>query len=159
MWCYVVVMNCPYCENPDSKVVETRENHRENVTRRRRECKGCGERYTTYERVETPSLTVIKKDGSKQRFKTEKLRSGVERSCKKRPVSEEDIDELVENIETDIRARGENTIESREIGDMVIEALKQLDEVAYVRYASIYKDYEDAASFEEEVKTLRTSTD
>ncbi len=152
-------MHCPYCENLDSRVVETRESGEENVTRRRRECTGCEERFTTYERVETPVLTVVKRDGSKERFKPEKMRSGIERSCKKRPVSADEIDAIVDEIASEVKARGESTIESRVIGDMVIEALKQRDEVAYLRYASVYNEFDDASSFEEEAKTLRTSSE
>lgn len=152
-------MRCPYCENADSRVVETRESPNDNVTRRRRECKGCEERFTTYERVETPSLTVIKRDGSKEKFKSEKIRSGIQRACKKRPVDAEKIDQAIAEIEADIKSRGEKTIESSEIGDLVIERLRGLDEVAYVRYASIYNSFDDLSSFEEEVKTLRTDSE
>jgi transcriptional repressor NrdR len=152
-------MNCPYCQHPDSRVVETRESGEENALRRRRECTDCDERFTTYERVETSSMTVIKSDGAKEAFKPEKMRAGIERSCKKRPVSGDEIDTIVDEIESEIKARGESTIESREIGDMVIEALKQRDEVAYLRYASVYNEFDDASSFEEEAKTLRTGSD
>lgn len=103
-------------------------------------------------------MAVVKRDGSKQRFKPEKIRAGIERSCKKRPVTEEQIDTTVNEIESEIKARGENTIESSEIGDLVIAKLKELDEVAYIRYASIYNSFEDLDSFEEEVKTLRTES-
>lgn len=176
MWCYVVVMNglyrlmnayqpvfhgdeimkCPYCENPGSRVVETRERGEQNVTRRRRECTECEERFTTYERVETPSLSVVKRDGTKEAFDPEKIRSGLERSCKKRPITADKIEEIVSDIESTVKARGETTIESKEIGDLVIDQLKEIDEVAYMRYASIYNSFEDLDSFEEEVKTLRT---
>ncbi len=149
-------MECPYCENPDSRVVETRESMKENVTRRRRECTGCEDRFTTYERVESPSLRVVKRDGSKEKFKPGKIRAGIERSCKKRPITADQIDDIVADLESTIKERGVNTINSSDIGDLVIERLKEIDEVAYIRYASIYNSFEDLDSFEEEVKTLRT---
>jgi transcriptional repressor NrdR len=102
---------------------------------------------------------VVKRDGSKEPFKTDKIRAGIERACEKRPVDDAAIDDIVETVATDVKARGESTIKSRVVGDMVIEALKQLDEVAYIRYASVYNEFDDVASFEEEAKTLQASSD
>ncbi|MDY6773678.1 MAG: transcriptional regulator NrdR [Candidatus Nanohaloarchaea archaeon] len=147
---YDNIMNCPHCEASESRVLETRENTTDGATRRRRECKDCGERFTTYERVESPSLTVIKSDGSEEPFQREKLKEGIEKACQKRDVSQDDI-------ETGLRASGRERIESSEIGDRVVEELKQVDEVAYVRFASVYNSFEDVSAFEEEVETLKTN--
>lgn len=151
-------MQCPYCDETDSSVVETRFNRGENVTRRRRECNSCGERFTTYERVETPSLTVEKRDGSTEPFDREKLREGIERACEKRPVDGETIDRIVNTVAAAVTEAGSDTVASSTIGDHVIEELKQVDEVAYMRYASVYNAFDDLSSFEEEVQTLRTDS-
>lgn len=155
---YVVVMKCPHCDDAGSRVLETRENHTDGVTRRRRECKDCGERFTTYERVETPSLTVVKSDGAEEPFKREKLKAGIEKACKKRSISDEQIEEIVADIAMELKSSGREEIESSEIGDRVIEQLKEIDEVAYVRFASVYNSFDDVSAFEKEVETLKANT-
>lgn len=154
----MVVMNCPHCEGEDSRVVETRDNTTEQVIRRRRECKECGERFTTYERIETPSLTVIKNDGSEEKFQREKLKDGIKMACQKRDIPPEDIDEIVNDIEVELKSSGRDKVKSKEIGDRVVEKLKEVDEVAYVRFASVYNSFEDVSAFEKEVETLKANT-
>ncbi|MDY6777466.1 MAG: transcriptional regulator NrdR [Candidatus Nanohaloarchaea archaeon] len=146
-------MNCPYCSEGSTKVVDTRDTG-ENEVRRRRECRACGERFTTYERVESPSLRVVKQDGSEEQFRRDKIRDGIERACNKRPVSEEEIEDIVDQVESEIRSRNNRTVEADEIGEAVMERLKELDDVAYLRFASVYRDFEDADSFKEELEEL-----
>ncbi len=150
-------MECPHCGHAGSRVIETRENREKNLKRRRRECVDCGDRFTTYERVETPSLSVVKSGGEEESFQTEKLKEGIERACKKRPVSQEEIEEVVDEIEMELKSSGRKKIESREIGDMVINRLKDIDEVSYLRFASVYNSFEDVSAFEDEVQTLKNS--
>lgn len=150
------VMKCPHCGDSGSRVVETRENNEESVTRRRRECDSCGERFTTYEEIRKPSLQVVKSDGQKEPFQREKLKTGVEKACKERPVSDTEIAEIVEDIEIEVRTGNGGEVESREIGDRVIERLKSVDEVAYLRFASVYNSFDDVSAFEEEVESLRS---
>jgi len=151
-------MKCPHCEGSESRVVETRESGTEGATRRRRECKECGDRFTTYERVEVPSLTVIKNDGSEEQFQGEKLKGGIEMACQKREVSDEEIEQIVKDIEVELKSSGRKEVKSREIGDRVVEKLKEIDEVAYVRFASVYNSFEDVSAFEKEVETLKANT-
>ncbi len=148
-------MNCPHCGHGSTRVVETRDIASENMTRRRRECKDCEERFTTYERVETPALQVVKEDGSTEQFSREKLVEGIEEACKKRPVDEDAIARLADAVEAELQASGRKEVESAHIGDLVLERLQELDEVAYVRFASIYRSFEDVEAFEEEVETLK----
>lgn len=139
-------------------MVETREMKQENVTRRRRECKECGDRFTTYERVETPTLAVIKEDGSEESFDREKLQAGIEKACKKRPVEDETIDDLVEQVAQELKASGKDKINSAAIGDRVLDRLRDIDKVAYLRFASIYRSFQDVDEFEQEVETLKRET-
>lgn len=148
-------MKCPHCGHDGTRVVETREMQRENVTRRRRECKECEERFTTYERVETPVLTVVKEEGEEETFDPDKLKAGVEKACKKRPVEDATIQQLVDDVTQELKARGVREVESAEIGDMVIDRLKDIDKVAYLRFASIYRSFEDVDAFEEELEALK----
>lgn len=150
-------MDCPYCHSNDFQVIETRELQRGNATRRRRECKGCGERFTTYERVAVPDLTVQKADGNEEPFDRDKLRAGIEKACEKRPVSEDEIVEIVDDVEGTLRRREKEIVESSEIGDLVIERLKEEDEVAYLRFASVYQSFDDASSFQEAAEVLNRS--
>jgi len=147
-------MKCPYCSEGSTKVVDTRETTA-NEIRRRRECQACGERFTTYERVESLELKVLKDDGEKEDFDRSKLRSGIERACNKRPVTDEQIEDLIDQVESEIRSENETEVRSRHIGDLVMEKLKDIDEVAYIRFASVYRDFDSADSFEEEVKDLK----
>ncbi|MFB6166932.1 MAG: transcriptional regulator NrdR [Candidatus Nanohaloarchaea archaeon] len=151
-------MRCPHCGHGGSRVVETRENDSEDVTRRRRECKECGDRFTTYERLEVPGLKVVKSDGETEPFDREKLRKGIEKACEKRPLSEEEIEGVVRDVEMELKAGGDKKIESCDIGDLVIQKLKELDEVAYLRFASVYNSFDDVSAFQEEAETLKTNS-
>ena len=144
-------MKCPYCGNK-SRVVDTR-SAGEGV-RRRRECKACGRRFTTYERVAPIRLMVVKADGRREEFERDKLLTAVRKACAKRPVSTEAIEELVSGIEGKLYSRGEREVESRVIGEMVMEQLRGLDDVAYVRFASVYRRFADVESLAEEIEKL-----
>lgn len=138
-------MRCPFCNYVDTKVIDSRPS--EGKKRRRRECSNCGKRFTTYEVVEKPSLMVYKKDGSFEPFDRSKLIKGLQNAVKKRPVSVEQISELVDNIENSYANAMQMETTTSEIGDMVLKGLKGLDHVAYVRFASVYKDFNDVDSF------------
>ena len=144
-------MKCPYC-GKKSKVVDTR-SAGEGI-RRRRECKTCGQRFTTYERVAPIRLMVVKADGRREEFDRDKLLTGVRKACTKRPISIEAIEELVSGIEGELYSRGEREVESRVIGEMVMERLRGLDDVAYVRFASVYRRFADVESLAEEIEKL-----
>lgn len=148
------LMKCPYCGNADTKVTDKRDSE-EGVTRRRRECLKCEKRFTTYERVEKTELTVIKKDGRREPFSMEKLRAGVLRACEKRPVTREKIDQLCDEIEEKLKKKEKTEIPSRLIGELVMRKLKALDKVAYVRFASVYKEFQDVEDFKKEMKELK----
>ncbi|MDY6770635.1 MAG: transcriptional regulator NrdR [Candidatus Nanohaloarchaea archaeon] len=147
-------MKCPYCAEDATKVVDTRETTA-NEIRRRRECSNCGERFTTYERIESPELKVVKEDGTEEDFDRSKLRSGIERACNKRPVSDEQIEDLIDQVESEIRAENRKEVESKHIGELVMEKLRDIDDVAYIRFASVYRDFDSADSFEEEIEELK----
>ena len=138
-------MNCPFCNFEDTKVIDSRPS--EGKKRRRRECSNCGRRFTTYEVVEKPSLMVYKKDGSFEPFDRAKLFKGLQNAIKKRPVSVDQMNELVDNIENSYANAMQTETTTSEIGDMVLKGLKDLDHVAYVRFASVYKDFNDVDSF------------
>lgn len=146
-------MKCPYCKQ-DTKVVDKREAGEPEVTRRRRECLKCQRRFTTYERVEEIDLMVVKKDGSRERFDRKKLITGVMHACEKRPVPVEKIEGIADSIEVELRKRDVKEVPSKKIGEMVIRRLRSLDKVAYIRFASVYREFEDVEKFEEEVKKL-----
>jgi len=145
-------MKCPYCSHGETKVIETRET--EEYIRRRRECMRCGKRFTTYERIER-SFVIIKKDRRRERYRRDKLALGIEKACEKRPIPRETIEKMVDEIENDLQNLGKDEIESKIIGDIVIKKLKELDHVAYIRFASVYKEFQDVSSFEEELKKLK----
>jgi len=147
-------VNCPYCQHHDTRVVDSRVSEEGSAVRRRRECPQCGRRFTTFEHPEEPRIFVIKKDGRRESFDRNKILNGLTRACEKRPVGREQIEVLVEEIERQLRDRLSEEIPSREIGEMVIERLRRLDEVAYVRFASVYKEFADASSFVREIETL-----
>ncbi|HLC48405.1 MAG TPA: transcriptional regulator NrdR [Candidatus Norongarragalinales archaeon] len=147
-------MRCPYCGHMETKVLDSRDAEDLAVTRRRRECEKCEKRFTTYERVEFLDLVVRKKDGKTEPFDRKKIESGIVKACEKRPVSREKIEETVDEIERDIRKKEGTEISSIEIGEMVIEKLKKLDKVAYIRFASVYREFADLNEFESEVKKL-----
>ncbi len=145
-------MKCPYCGNPDTRVVDSRPVDDNSSIRRRRVCDECGKRFTSYERVETVPLVVIKKDKTREIFDRSKIEAGVLRACHKRPVSIRQIHDLVESVESEVIARGEREIPSAEIGEMVMSRIKDLDPVAYVRFASVYREFKDVETFMEELK-------
>ncbi len=146
-------MRCPYCFYEETKVLETREN--DSSTRRRRECLGCEKRFTTHERVEGVQLIVIKKDGTKQQFDREKLKKGILRACEKRPVTLEVIDRTIDLIETKLRSLESIEVPSKLIGELAMRYLKKIDKVAYIRFASIYKEFEDVEDYEKELIKLK----
>lgn len=140
-------MKCIYCGSEENKVLDSRNSDENNSIRRRRECINCGRRFTTYETIETTPILVIKNDGSRQSYDREKIKSGIVKACEKRPVSMLQIDEIVINIEKTIQNKLLQEIRSCELGEMVMDALKSLDEVAYVRFASVYRHFKDVDSF------------
>ena len=146
-------MQCPYCSHEETKVVDKRETDSLEVTRRRRECLKCEKRFTTYERVEI-DLRVIKKDGRREGFSRDKVKTGMLRACEKRPVTAEQIEAAIDKIESSLRSRSSDEIKSSVIGELVSKELKRLDKVAYIRFASVYKGFEDSESFATEVKQL-----
>lgn len=149
-------MRCPYCENEDSKVIDSRHTEDGRAIRRRRECEGCGRRFTTYEKIEEVILMVIKKDGSRQAFDRNKLLNGIIRACEKRPVSIADMEKIVDDIERGLNNTMEKEVESSLIGELVMERLRDLDEVAYVRFASVYRQFTDINTFVAEIEKLLT---
>lgn len=148
------VMKCIYCGSEDNKVLDSRNNDELNSIRRRRECLKCGRRFTTYETVETTPILVIKNDGSRQSFDPEKLKNGIIKACEKRPVSIGQIEEVVANIEKTIQNSLVQEIRSSKLGEMVMDALKNLDEVAYVRFASVYRQFKDIESFKKLLENM-----
>ena len=147
-------MRCPFCLHPDSRVVDSRVSEEGSAVRRRRECPECGRRFTTFEHAEETRLYVIKKDGRREPFERGKLLAGLTRACEKRPISREQIEALAEDVERTLRDRLSEEVPSRDLGDLVMQRLRRLDEVAYVRFASVYKAFTDADSFVREVRTL-----
>jgi len=145
---------CPTCRKSETRVVDSRDD--ENVVRRRRECLDlrCKHRFTTYERMEAPRLFVVKKDGRREQFNREKILSGLRRACEKRPVSENQMEAVAADLERDLFSRGENEVPAATIGEKLMEALKTLDKVAYIRFASVYRSFRDVESFQEELATL-----
>ena len=139
-------MRCPYCNSDNSKTLETRDSP-ENTTRRRKECIKCGKRYTTYEYLESVELMVRKKDGEIQRFDVNKIIRGLQKACEKRPIDMNQINELAEKVRQDLMLKGTQEVSSREIGDLIMTHLKKLDRVAYIRFASVYKRFEEPDDF------------
>jgi len=147
-------MRCPFCDNMALKVVDKRDHSIESV-RRRRECLKCMRRFTTHERIENVDLRVVKKSGERVAFDREKILAGLLKACEKRPVETKQIDNVLREIETELRSNDTQEIHSQVIGELVMRKLKRLDKVAYIRFASVYKDFADLDSFEEEVKILK----
>ncbi len=147
-------MRCPYCNHPESRVVDSRAAEEGMTIRRRRECLECEKRYTTYERPEQEPLIVIKKDGRREPFDRQKILTGLLKACEKRPLSFEKIEKLVTGVEQEIRKRTDNEVPSAVIGELVMERLKELDEVAYVRFASVYRQFKDLDIFMKELHRL-----
>ena len=150
-------MICPFCGNNDTKVVDSRDTNDSKAIRRRRECEKCQARFSTYEEMEIMRLTVIKRDGSKQEYNRKKVEAGIRKALEKRPVSEEKISKAIGDIEYEIQARDGNEITSKEIGKMILEKLKELDDVGYLRFASVYKSFKTADSFRREMDRMETS--
>jgi len=147
-------MKCPYCNNPDTRVIDSRPAEEGNSIRRRRSCDSCDKRFTTYEKVETIPLIIIKKDNNREQYNRKKIESGVLRACYKRPVSAENIQKTIDAIETAIFNREEKELSSNIIGEIVMDKLKRLDEVAYVRFASVYREFKDVNTFMTELKKI-----
>lgn len=148
-------MKCPFCDSQDIKVIDSRPSDETNTIKRRRECIKCEGRFTTYEKIETLPIIVIKRDNSRQPFEREKILKGLLRACAKRPVSRETLDWIVDKIEFQIGNELEGEVVSTEIGEMVLEHLREVDEVAYVRFASVYRDFADIDTFMRELDKLK----
>ena len=150
-------MRCPYCGHHDLKVVDSRDSEVGEAIRRRRECLQCGQRFTTYERIEAVPFYVTKKDGRREDFDPQKLFTGLKKATEKRDISPERLNGIVDEIEAELRRSGRVEIPSQEIGEMVMERLRDLDEVAYIRFASVYRDFKDVREFKEELEDLLES--
>ena len=147
-------MKCPYCNHPDTRVIDSRPAEDGSSIRRRRSCDVCGKRFTTYEKVETIPLIIIKKDNNREQYNRRKIENGVLQACYKRPVSAEEIQRAIDRIETKIFNLEEKEIPSSTVGELVMEELKDLDEVAYVRFASVYREFKDVNTFMDELKKI-----
>lgn len=150
-------MRCPFCGHGDTRVLDSRPTEEGAAIRRRRECAACGERFTTYEKVEMPPLVVVKKDGRREAFDRGKILRGLITACEKRPVSMSALEALASAVEREVRARFDGEVPSRAIGELVMERLAALDEVAYVRFASVYRQFTDTQQFREELDRLLAS--
>lgn len=147
-------MRCPYCGSENSRVIDSRHSEDNNSIRRRRQCDDCSKRFTTYEKIETELLSVIKKDKTRQMYDRSKIKAGIVQSCHKLPISMGQIDQIVDEIETKIYNFGQREVESSLIGEIVMDKLKELNEVAYVRFAAIYREFKDVNTFMSELKKL-----
>lgn len=148
-------MKCPYCNFEETQVIDTRETENLEATRRRRECMKCNKRFTTYERVEEADIIVVKKNGKRERFQRQKVLNGIIEACEKREIPLEKIDKLVDEVESDLRKRDSVEVESKVIGEIVMKKLKNLDKVAYIRFASVYREFGDLDRFAEELEKLQ----
>ena len=147
-------MKCLYCSCTESKVIDSRAADDDRAIRRRRECIGCGRRFTTYETIEVTPVLVVKNNGTRESFNEEKIRNGIVKSCEKRPVSAVEIDAIAADISTEVYNSMESEVSTKVIGEMVMDRLKKVDEVAYVRYASVYRSFKDLSSFMAELKQM-----
>lgn len=147
-------MQCPRCQNNNSRVVDSRPADDGRAIRRRRECEDCHFRFTTFERIEAAPLLVVKKDGTREEFSREKVLRGLIRSCEKRPVALEQVERIVDDVENRVRNLGENEVSTTIVGEFVMEDLAKIDEVAYVRFASVYRQFKDMNVFLQELKTM-----
>ncbi|HOK80654.1 MAG TPA: transcriptional regulator NrdR [bacterium] len=148
-------MKCPYCGFMEDRVIDSRESEDGLQIRRRRECLRCEKRFTTYEEIEEKPLIVVKKDGRREKFNRDKIFNGIQRACEKRPVSTEQITTIVDEIEQELKQRFEKEVSSKDIGEMIIEKLRKLDEVAYVRFASVYRQFKDISEFQKEIENIK----
>ena len=146
-------MNCPYCNQPNTKVTDSRDTGKYTI-RRRRECLSCIRRFTTYEHIEMTPLYVIKKDGRREKFDRTKIKIGIMKALEKRPIGHDKIEEILDGIEESIRRNGKEEINTKTIGEIVMDALKDLDHVAYIRFASVYRSFTDVTSFQDEIQEL-----
>jgi transcriptional repressor NrdR len=147
-------MKCPFCGYKEDKVVDSRATAEESAVRRRRECLKCGKRFTTYEYIEDVSMMVIKKDGRREPFDRKKILAGVMRACEKRPISMEKMEDVVTQVERGIQKKSDREVLASRIGELIMERLKALDDVAYVRFASVYRQFKDVGQFMEELKDI-----
>ena len=145
-------MNCPACNNKSTKVIESRESS--NSVRRRRECISCNERFTTYEKIHITSITVVKRDWTKEDFSIEKLEKSIRIACTKRPINDLEISKLILDVQKEVHSLNQQNVESKKIGEIVINKLKKLDDVSYIRFASVYKDFKNLSYFEDELNDL-----
>ncbi|MDZ4782986.1 MAG: transcriptional regulator NrdR [Planctomycetia bacterium] len=144
-------MKCPYCRQDNDRVIDSRASQDGFATRRRRECISCHRRYTTYEKIEEPTVKVIKKDGTRVPFERDKIKRGLEKACWKRPVSDEQLEAIVSAVENDVYELADAEVESEQLGGMVMQRLRKVDEVAYVRFASVYRQFQDVRDFVHEL--------
>lgn len=147
-------MRCPFCQHPDTDVLDTRKLNEGEIIRRRRKCRQCGRRVTTYERIESVSLTVVKKDGKREPYEREKLMRGVRTACYRRPVAVERMEQLVNDVEAALMATDAQEVSSQTVGDEIMRRLRELDEVAYIRFASVYRSFADIGKLREAVDEL-----
>jgi len=148
-------LRCPFCAHDDSQVKDSRPTEDNTAIRRRRQCEGCGARFTTFERVQLREITVIKSDDSREPFERAKIEQSVALACRKRGVAQERLDQLVSGIQRQVETLGDSEVTSKAIGEMVMEGLRQLDSVAYIRFASVYRDFSEARDFEEFASSVR----
>lgn len=151
-------MRCPFCQVHDSRVIESRASEDQSTVRRRRECESCGRRFTTYERVELAPLMVVKKDKAREEFDRAKVRRGIVRACEKRPITSVQLETMVDEVERGLRAEFEREVPSSEIGERVMDVLRTVDGVAYVRFASVYREFRDVQSFAKEILAILHGT-
>jgi len=152
-------MRCPFCSQPDTKVIDSRLANDGDSVRRRRECITCGERFTTFESAELVMPRIVKSDGTRVPFDENKLHSGIMRALEKRPVEMEQVEAAINRIKHKLRATGDREVKSRQLGEWVMDELRELDEVAYVRFASVYRSFQDVSAFQEEIKRLQETPD
>ena len=148
-------MKCPYCSQDDTQVIDTRDTENIEATRRRRECVKCSKRFTTYERVEEADIIIVKKDKRRERFQRQKLLNGILEACEKRQIPLEKIEKVAHEVESDLRKRDSVEVESKVVGELAMKRLKALDKVAYIRFASVYREFEDLENFAEELEKLQ----
>jgi transcriptional repressor NrdR len=150
-------MLCPACRSGDTRVIDSRDD--ENAVRRRRECQACRHRFTTYERIEAARLFIVKKDGRREPYNRDKVMAGLRRACEKRPISESQMQQIADDVERELYARGESELPSGLVGELVMSALRALDKVAYIRFASVYRSFADIDSFQQELAQLQTKNE
>ena len=148
-------MRCPFCANSQDRVVDSRESREGDVIRRRRECVGCGRRFTSYEKIESMPFQVVKRDQRREPYDREKLMRGLQVACRKRPIPQDELERVADNIEASMHDSGEREISSQRLGTMVMERLRRLDAIAYVRFASVYRRFEDVEAFVKELHQLK----